>query len=98
MLLQQGGVVPILYMGEFGDGRRQGYGVVHTRRGETFRGFFKDGVMWGPGQYEYPLPAAPDLETTIDADSAPGRVEGRQPRKRQCMRFEGMFNGRPLGR
>ena len=59
VLLQPGASAPIIYSGHFQDGLRNGYGAIFTPRGETFHGFFKDDVLWGPGVYTFPRPSGP---------------------------------------
>jgi hypothetical protein len=65
---------------------------VLTPRGETFHGFFKDDVLWGPGVYCFvpPPPHAGGAKPSEETE------EGQQRRWR--VKFEGMFNGRPAGK
>ena len=46
----------VLYVGQFLEGQRSGFGWVVTPRGEGFRGHFLEGVMWGPGVYRFAPP------------------------------------------
>lgn len=84
VLLQTAKSAQTVYIGHFEAGLRNGHGVVLTSRGETFHGYFKDDLMWGPGTYTFPWPAPKD-----------GNIV-QLPRHR--VRFDGMFNGRPAGK
>jgi len=84
VLLDRGSATPIVYIGSFEGGLRNGYGMIMTSRGETFHGFFKDDLMWGPGAYTFPISGSVH--------------EGRGTPNRHRVRFDGMHNGRPLGK
>lgn len=84
ILLTRGSTAPMVYIGCFQDGLRNGYGAIVTPRGETFHGFFRDDIMWGPGAYTFPTPNASS--------------QSEQKLMRHRVRFDGMFNGQPSGR
>lgn len=56
VLLCEGSSAPYVYIGSFSNGLRNGYGIILSPRGETFQGFLKDDIMWGPGSYTWARP------------------------------------------
>jgi hypothetical protein len=89
ILLTRGNTAPIVYIGCFHEGLRSGYGVIFTPRGETFHGFFKDDLMWGPGAYTFP--------TLTGNKPFSFQNSTENPPSRRRVRFDGMFNGKPFG-
>lgn len=82
ILLSKGSTAPMVCIGCFQEGLRNGYGAIVTPQGETFHGFFKDDLMWGPGAYTFPTPNNSQSEH----------------KDRHRVRFDGMFNGQPRGK
>jgi hypothetical protein len=79
----QGARSQVLYVGQFAEGQRNGLGVAASSAGERLEGRFLDDVPWGPARFTF----------------APG--SGAQPGPaghRARARYEGIMNGRPLGK
>jgi len=72
------------HLHNYSQNQQQGYGAIYTPRGEMFHGFFKDGAMWGPGVYVFPVAGAPSQSNEHE-------------RNKRRVRFQGMHNGKPKG-
>lgn len=78
--LAQGARSKVLYVGQFAEGQRNGFGVATSSQGERLEGRFLDDVPWGPACFTFaPCSAA-------------------QPGHRVRVRYEGIMNGRPMGK
>lgn len=68
---------PILYIGEFKEGLKNGIGANLTSSCEQFHGVFQDDIMFGPGHYQYKMNTAADSSDGRHMIAFTGMFNGR---------------------